>query len=170
MSQPVDLARRAFVSYIDKSREYYGAYGYDRPYQWAHNDAVPFQALTKPLADSRVGLVTTSSLCVEDRPAGWPDTRTKERFALDIDQIPSRMFTDDLAWDKDATHTDDRESFLPIDRLRELAAEGRIGSLAPRVYGVPTDYSQRRTNEIDAPAIVEWARQDEVDVVLLVPL
>ncbi|MCP3856788.1 MAG: hypothetical protein GY745_15645 [Actinomycetia bacterium] len=170
MSRPVDQGHRTFVSYIDKSREYYAAHGYERPYQWAYNDEVPFQALTKPLAESRVGLVTTSTLYLDDRPATWPDTRAKEPFALDLEQIPSRMFTDDLSWDKDATHTNDRETFLPIDRLREQVAEGRIGSLAPRVFGVPTDYSQRRTNEADGPAIVQWAREDDIDVVLLIPL
>ena len=44
---------RSYVSYIDKSREYYQAHGYDKPYSWAHHDAVPFAPLTKPLAQSR---------------------------------------------------------------------------------------------------------------------
>ncbi len=158
------------MSYIDKSREYYGAQGYERPYQWAFNDDVPFQAPGKPLAESRIGVVTTSTLYPEDRPTDWPATGAKEPFALEIGRLPARMFTADLSWDKDATHTNDRETFLPIDRLRELESEGRIGSLAPRVFGVPTEYSQRRTIEIDAPAIVEWSRQDDIDVVLLIPL
>ena len=37
----VPTHRRA-VSYIDKSREYYGAHGYDKAYQWATNDNTPF--------------------------------------------------------------------------------------------------------------------------------
>ena len=51
-----------------------------------------------------------------------------------------------------------------------LAAQGRIGSVAPRFHGVPTDYSQRRTIEQDAPQILERCREDGVDVALLVPL
>jgi len=35
---------------------------------------------------------------------------------------------------------------------------------------VPTDYSQRRTLEQDAPEILRRCREDEVDVALLVPL
>ena len=27
---------RSFVSYIDRSREYYAAQGYSQPYTWAH--------------------------------------------------------------------------------------------------------------------------------------
>ena len=80
------------------------------------------------------------------------------------------MFTEDLFWDKDATHTDDVDTFLPLNRLAELRAAGRIGSLSPRFYGVPTAYSQGRTRKRDAPRIVEWATDDGVDVMLCVPL
>ena len=59
---------------------------------------------------------------------------------------------------------------LPINRLREVAAEGRIGAMSERFYGIPTDYSQRRTQRNDSPRIEEWMRQDGVDVALLVPL
>jgi len=170
MSQTVDRTQRTFVSYIDKSREFYAAHGYERPYQWAFHERVPFQPLKRPLTESRVGVVTTSSLYEADRPASWPKTRAKEPFALELENVPARMYTDDLSWDKEATHTNDRESFLPVVRLQEWAAKGRIGSLAPRIYGAPTDYSQRRTHELDAPKIVEWAKEDEVDVALLVPL
>ena len=83
---------------------------------------------------------------------------------------PEHLYTDDLAWDKEATHTDDVESFLPIRQLQALAAAGRIRDLAPRFHGVPTDYSQRRTREQDAPEILRRCREDAVDVALLVPL
>lgn len=33
---------RSFVSYIDRSREYYAAQGYNKPYAWPHYDDVPF--------------------------------------------------------------------------------------------------------------------------------
>ncbi len=51
---------RSYVSYIDRSREYYAAQGYTRPYAWPHYDDVPFTPLQKPLAACRVGLVTTA--------------------------------------------------------------------------------------------------------------
>jgi hypothetical protein len=53
------------------------------------------------------------------------------------------LLTDHLSWHKEATHTRDVESFLPIRRLEEFAAAGVIGSPSPRFYGVPTDYRQR---------------------------
>ena len=51
---------RSFVSYIDKSREYYAAQGYPNPYQWPYHEEVPFAVLTKPLGESTVGVVTTA--------------------------------------------------------------------------------------------------------------
>ena len=78
--------------------------------------------------------------------------------------------TSELSWDKEATHTDDVESFLPLRSLAAYAAAGRIGSVAERFHGIPTDYSQRRTHEEDAPEVLRRCMEDGVDVALLVPL
>ena len=45
------ITHRSFVSYIDRTREYYAAQGYGRPYRWAHHASVPFANLEKPLAE-----------------------------------------------------------------------------------------------------------------------
>ncbi len=162
------VAHRSFVSYIDKSRDYYAAHGYEVPYQWAAFDDVPFTRTTKPLAESNVAVVTTTFLFAEDAPNGTAPV-PKRVFAHPVADLPDRMFTDDLSWDKDATHTNDTETFLPTRRLLEQVESGRIGSLNHRFYGVPTEYSQRRTG-LDAEQILTWCREDDVDVVLLVPL
>lgn len=167
--QPLRGTHRNYLSYIDKSREYYAAHGYENPYRWATNTEAPFAPLTRPLADCTVGVVTTSGIHQEDKPADAPPPLPKRPYTWSTDSVPARMFTDDLSWDKEATHTDDVESFLPIDKLRRFAAEGRIGRLAPRFYGVPTEYSQRKT-AADAAQIEQWCREDGVDVVLLIPL
>src|SRR5581483_9155061 len=57
----IDPTHRTFVSYIDKSREYYLAQGFGNPYRWATHDDAPFVRLTRPVADCRVALVTTAS-------------------------------------------------------------------------------------------------------------
>ncbi len=162
-------SHRSFVSYIDKSREYYAAHGYDKPYRWAAYDDVPLATPTKPLSESNVAVITTSFLTRED--GGQPEEPGKRKIVYNspVEGHPGRMFTDDLSWDKDATHTNDLGSFLPFDHLEALASEGIIGSLNHRFYGVPTDYSQRRTG-IDAATIADWCREDNVDVVLLIPL
>ena len=162
------LTRRSFVSYIDKSREYYEAQGFEQAYRWAAFDEVPFTAPTKPLADSNVALVTTSFLHHHDSAFGAPAT-DKQVYHHPVDEVPARMFTDDLSWDKQETHTDDTESFLPIGALRGLAEAGVIGSLNDRFIGVPTEYSQRKSG-LDATQVAEWCAEDGVDIALLVPL
>jgi len=164
------ITHRTFVSYIDRTREYYGAQGYEKPYVWARHTGAPFAALAKSLAQSRVALLTTASPWREDKPVDGVLRGSKQVWSGPTSAPPERLYTDDLAWDKQATHTRDVESFLPIRRLQELVVAGRIGSVAPRFHGVPTDYSQRRTTLQDAPEILARCREDEVDVALLVPL
>ncbi|MEX2206405.1 MAG: hypothetical protein WEF50_09290 [Myxococcota bacterium] len=164
------ITHRTFVSYIDRTREYYGAQGYEKPYVWARHTDAPFAPLAKPLAQCRVGLITTASPWREEKPVDGVLRGSKQVWSGPIDAPPERLFTDDLSWDKQATHTRDVESFLPIRRLQELAAQGRIGGMAKRFHGVPTDYSQRRTTLQDAPQILARCREDEADVALLVPL
>jgi len=164
------ITHRTFVSYIDRTRDYYAAQGYERPYVWARHTEAPFAPLAKPLAQSRITVITTASPWRDDKPVDGVLRGGKQVWSGETATTPARLYTDDLAWDKEATHTRDVESFLPLARLRELAAAGRVGSVAARFHGVPTDYSQRRTLEQDAPEILARCREDAVDVALLVPL
>ena len=156
---------RTFISYIDRTREYYAALGYPKPYVWAHYEDAPFARLAKPLSETRVGLITTTS-----PPRRREDKAPKAVWSGETATPPDALYTDDLAWDRDNTHTRDVESFLPIRSLQRLVGAGRIGSLAARFHGVPTDYSQRRTVEADAPQILSRCLEDGVEVALLVPL
>jgi hypothetical protein len=156
-------AYRSFVSYMDRSREYYAAQGYVQPYAWAHFQEVPFTPLGKDLSQCRIGLVTTAGR--EKVEANVPIER--EFYAQPSAPPPAALFTSHLFWDKKATHTDDPDSYLPLNRLAEYAAQKRIASISPRFYGAPTDYSQGRTVNSVAPQILEWCRQDGVDAVLL---
>lgn len=154
------------VAYIERTRDWYRALGYERDYVWAHFENVPFTPMAKSLSESTVAVIGTATPYDE---TGQP-TLPKRVYSLPVDSAPERLYTDDLSWAKETTHTDDRESYLPIERLRELALAGRIGALAARFYGVPTEYSQRRTLSENAPRVLELVREDAVDVALLVPL
>ena len=50
------------IRYIERTRRYYLALGYEAPYRWAENDSTPFTPLVKPLNECRVALVTTAAL------------------------------------------------------------------------------------------------------------
>lgn len=166
----LDTAHRTFVSYIDRTREFYRAQGYEKPYRWARFLEVPFARPVKPLAETRIGVITTAGRELPAKAGDGVLRGGKQVWSGSTEAVPERFYTDDLAWDKQATHMDDVDSFLPVRQLHELAAAGRIGAVAPRFYGVPTDYSQRRTREQDAPEILQRLREDEVDAALLVPI
>lgn len=150
------------VPYMERTRQYYRALGYTKDYVWAHHDQVPFAKLGKPLSASRLALITTAN------PADYSGRR--RMWSAPIDPPPSRLHTADLAWDKESTHTDDRASFLPIEVATKLAEEGAFGGLTEQFHGVPTDYSQRSTNEDVAPKVLQRLRDDGADAAILCPL
>jgi hypothetical protein len=158
------------IRYIERTRAYYAAQGYQRPYRWAHFDDVPFAVPKAPLSACRAALITTAGPPSDERADSGALRGGRVVWSGEVEPPPERLATDHLAWDKENTHTDDVESLLPIRQLQHFVEEGRLGSLAPRFHGVPTDYSQRATEELDAPEILRRCVEDEVDIALLVPL
>ena len=59
------------------------------------------------------------------------------------------------------------DSYLPLTRLAECVAEGRIKDVAPRFQVIYSQYSQRKTMTVDAPEILRQMREDRVDVAVL---
>ena len=154
------------IRYMERTRLYYEAQGFERAYQWAHYDDIPFTHPGKPLNESRVAILTTA---ISDEDVETPMVgRTAHSYPLS--QVPANFFTGDLSWDKETTHTDDRGAYFPLEPLERLVEEGRIGALAPRYHFVPTEYSQRHTLEQDAPQVRDACLEDEVDIAILVPL
>ena len=161
-----DAAGNAPVPYMERTRLYYRALGYESDYVWATFEDVPFTPLAKPLSRAHIALVTT---------AGPPDRSNrdsrgrKQVWSGEVLAPPAEWETD-VAWDRESTHLDDRETFVPIDAMRKAVAKGVIGGLAKRFHGAPTDYSHRKTLEEDAPEILRRVREDGADAALLVAL
>lgn len=155
------------IDYMARTRAFYRALGYPRDYRWAENTETPFQKLDKPLSEMRLGIVITSF-----PPGAYSDENppTKQVWSGNVADAPDGLYNQNLAWDKQSTHTRDRESYLPLVAMGKLVEEGVVGGLAERFHGVPTVYSQRETLEDDAPLIHERLVADHADAALLVPL
>jgi D-proline reductase (dithiol) PrdB len=151
------------VRYMERTRDYYRALGYEKDYVWAHHQDVPFTRLAKPLREFRIGLITTA------HPPDKSNHDAKGVRHVWSGQVDphAELNTDNLAWDRESTHTQDRESFLPIKALTQWAHEGLIGGLTARFHGAPTGYSQKKTNEVDAPEILARLREDGADAVFI---
>jgi D-proline reductase (dithiol) PrdB len=162
------------IPYMARTRDYYLAIGYDTPYRWAHYIDAPFQPLRKPLAQSRVAIVTTAAPFNPERGDQGPGAKynggAKFYQVYDGDTSKSHdLRISHIAYDRVHTTADDSGTWFPLPALKQLAAAGRIGELAPRFFGAPTNRSHRVTLETDAPEILARCRADGVDAAILVP-
>ena len=162
------------VPYMQRTRDYYLAIGYNAPYRWAHNIDAPFQPLTKPLTKSRVAIVTTAAPFDSTKGDQGPDAlyNGSAKFCSVYDGDTSQthdLRISHIAYDRAHTTATDINTWFPLTQMHRLAAEGRIGSLAPRFFGAPTNRSHRATMETDAPEILARCKADAVDAVVLVP-
>ena len=126
-------------------------------------------AVPPPVKESRIAIITTAGL----------HTRNDRPFQIDPNDfyrvIPGNVGANDLVMSHIAASFDrtgyqrDCNVVFPIDRLREMVAEGIIGSLADFHYSVN---SAHKANEFDAPAreIANLLKKDNVDAALLFPV
>ena len=161
------------ISYMERTRTYYGALGYP-PYHWASFNDVPFTAPRKPLSASTLVLITTAAPYrpeLGDQGPGAPYNAAAKFFEVYTAPMdpPPDLRISHIGYDRTHTTAEDRNTWLPIARLQEAAAAGRVGALAERLIGVPTNRSQRVTLDRDAPAAEAACRELGADVALLVP-
>lgn len=162
------------IPYLQRVREYYQALGYGAPYQWAHYADVPFRPLARPLSACRVAIVTTAAPYQPgkgDQGPGAPYNASAKFFAVysgDARHDDHDLRIAHVAIDRQHTTAEDAGTWFPLAALRRAAAAGRIGAVAPRFHGAPTNRSHRTTLDIDGPEIVARCRADGVDAAILV--
>jgi D-proline reductase (dithiol) PrdB len=161
------------IPYMQRTREYYLALGFS-PYRWAHFADVPFAPLRTPLSRARVALITTAAPFQPE--AGDQGPRAPYNAAAKFYQVYSGSVEEKpdlrishVGYDRANTVPEDINAYFPLTRLQEAAAAGRIGSLAPRFHGAPTNRSHRVTTETDAPELLRRCREDGVAAAVLVP-
>jgi len=161
------------IRYLDRTRAWYSALGYE-PYRWPHHDDVPFAPMPKPLAQCRLGLVTTAAPFQADKGDQGPGAAyngSAKFFDVYTSPVsdPADVRISHIGYDRHHTKADDPNTWFPLPRLIEAVEAGTVGSLTHRFYGAPTVRRVRSTTEEHAPAIVQALRDDGADVALLVP-
>ncbi len=162
------------IPYLQRIREYYLALGYGAPYEWAHYVDVPFHVLDKPVDECRIALITTAALYQPDKGDQGPGApyNAGAKFYTVYSGDAARdhdLRISHVAIDRDHTTAEDPGSYFPLPALRNSTSDGRIGSVAARFHGAPTNRSQRVTLDIDCPEIVARCKADGVDAAVLVP-
>ncbi len=156
------------IKYVDALNDYYGALGHP-PYQWTVNTTAPLHKLDKPLAECTVSLLTSGGVSQCSMPAFNPDARNDHR----LDAIPPQA-ADFQIHDSYYDHSDadaDINCIFPLQRLRELAANGEIGAVAERLWSgfMGRIYNRSKVLEESGPAFYEALVADGVDVLVAAP-
>jgi len=160
-----------FVDYMKTIRERYLKLGYE-PYRWFHADdnIVPFTPLKKKLKNSKIGLLSTSGAYSVGQCAYHYKDDTSIR-AIDKNCAPSNIRFSHITENYLENPRKDPNCILPLRQLLKLEALGVIGDLANEVFSCMGGvYSQRRVLNETAPELYSRFSDQEVDVVLLVPM
>jgi D-proline reductase (dithiol) PrdB len=161
------------IPYMLRTRDYYQKLGYPA-YRWAHFDEVPFTPLRTPVAQARLALITTAAPYQPGAGDQGPGARYNAAakfykvYSESTDTLPDLRISH-VGYDRVNTTAEDPNTWLPLARLQEAVGAGRIGALAPRFHGAPTNRSQRVTMETDAPELLRRCREDGAEAALLVP-
>jgi hypothetical protein len=161
------------IAYLPRIRAYYEALGFGAPYEWARFDDVPFCALRKPLAQSRVAIVTTAAPYQPgkgDQGPRAPYNAAAKFYRVYADHTSGEpdLRISHIAIDRAHTTAEDPATYFPLRALKAAVAAGRIGEIAPRFFGLPTNRSQRATIEVDGPDLAAGCAHDAVDAAILV--
>lgn len=162
------------IPYMTRTRAYYAAIGYTTPYRWAHYTSAPFTPLRKQLAQARVAIITTAAPYQPDKGDQGPGApynggaKFYRAYSGDTAQDHDLRISH-IGYDRVHTSATDSNSWFPLPALRRAVLAGRIGEVAPRFHGAPTNRSHRVTIETDAPEILRRCREDRIDAALLVP-
>ena len=134
---------------------------------------VPWTPLCKPLAESRVALVTTAGVHHKSEvpfdmvdPEGDPTFRVIDVSRPITDLVITHDYYDHSDADKDIN------IIFPIQRLREFESDGLIGEVAKTHYGFMGHIVGRHIQTLinkTAPQVARRLRNDAVDIVFLTP-
>ena len=134
------------------------------------HDDTPWAPMQKALSQSRVAMVSAAGLHLRGDglfQGGDPSYRIIPSDAKTSDVILSHV---SIGFDHTGIYRDLNLAF-PLDRLRELAQQGKVGSLARSYYSfMGAHRDPRRIIEETGPEAAALMRDEGVDLVLLAPV
>ena len=137
------------------------------------HESTPWVGLSKPLSECKVALVTSAGLHLRgDKPFTRDDPGGEYTYRV----IPSDCNPSDvvqshfsIGFDHTGIYRDLNVTF-PVDRLRELVEQGKVGELSASYYsfmGALRDAS--KLIEETGPDVARRLKAEGVDVALLTP-
>jgi D-proline reductase (dithiol) PrdB len=145
-----------------------------RAYPYRRLDWNPGGRLSKPLCEARVAVVTTAGF-FEPGQLPFDVSLRGGDCSYRVIRAEADLSSLSIAHRSDAFDTrgieSDKNLALPLDRLRSLAADHVIGSVAPRHFSfMGSIAAPRRLIRDTAPEVARALAEDGVDAVLLTPV
>jgi D-proline reductase (dithiol) PrdB len=145
-----------------------------RAYPYRRADWSPGARLNKRLREARAAVITTAAFFKPDQPPFDVSMRGGD-YSYRVLPLDTALNTLRIAHRSDAFDSrgiaSDKNLALPLDRLKALAAEGIIGSVAPRHFSFMGSISAPgRLIDRTAPEVARMLVEDAVDAVLLTPV
>lgn len=123
----------------------------------------------RPLAESTVAIVSTAGMHRRSDPPFKPGANDYRILPGDVDFADVVLSHVSANFDRSAVQQDPNISF-PIDRLREMAADGEIGAVANWHYSFMGAQPDPTKFEATGTEVGRLLAADGVDVCLLVPI
>ena len=145
-----------------------------KAYPYRKVDWHPGAGLEKPLSEARIAVVTTAAFFRTDQPP-FDTTIRGGDYSYRMIPADTDLSTLEIAHRSDAFDirgiTSDKNLALPLDRLRSLAEQRIIGSVAPRNFSfMGSIAAPGRLISCTAPEVAQILLEDKVDAVLLTPV
>jgi len=126
---------------------------------------VPFTPFQGKLEDAAVCLVSTAAVRTKDDTPFQLDGDTTWRV-IPAEAEAADLRYDDSHYDHDCVDRD-MNCVFPIDRVRELARERRVGGLTARHFSLGYSQALRELREKTIPALVREVDRERPGAVLL---
>ena len=143
-----------------------------------NHEPIPWTPVAKPLAESKVALLTTAGISMQGDPPFDMEMERKRPTrgdpswrALRSDATSDTILVNHLHIDTGYIERD-LDVALPLTRLHELAHQGVIGSVADQHYSI-MGFQGNDSSELvgtSAPAIAAAMKGEGVDLALLAPV
>ena len=158
------------AEYIRRTRESYEKLGFE-PYRWFQAESEPAFALpAKPLAESRLGMISTAGTYVQGQVAYHYKDDTGVR-AIPNDTPVDRIRFSQIMENYLVEARQDPATVFPSRVLAKLHADGVIGVLAGNYHSCMGGiYSQNRVRSELIPNLAEAIAKERLDLLFLVPL
>lgn len=160
------------IPYRQRIRTYYQTLGYGAPYKWAHYADVPFTAPIKPMAKSRIALITTAAPYKEgagDQGPGAPYNSAAKFYNVYSGDTSKDhdLRVSHIGIDRKHTTAEDQNTWFPLLAMRDLQKRGVIGEIAPRFHGAPTNRSHQATLDVDCKELLARVKEDQAEAVII---